>query len=403
MKIVQINAVYGYSSTGRTTKEVHLELMNQGHEAYVFCTNYENETENVYCMGTNVSRKIHGLMSRITGLQGYFSFKATKQLLKKLNYIKPDVVCLRNLHGNYIHVNMLLNYLIKWQISTVIILHDCWLFTGHCCHFIEYNCYRWQQDCGECPAKHKWNNSWFFDRSKKVLCDRRKRFTQLKRLTVIGVSDWVMNECKKSFMKKNAKFLRIYNWIDLDMFTPTKRTKKQTPRVLSVAHAWSDIKGLSDIIDVAKENPTYEFIMVGKMPGNIELPDNINAMGIINDMHELCNQYQNADILLHLSYQETFGKVIVEAMACGVPAIVYNVTAMPELIRKECGRVVEKGDWRSASKALQEIFESGVNHNEIRKFVEENFSKEILIEKTVDAILKTVSDTNGENICSGIY
>lgn len=388
MRVVQINAVYEYSSTGRTTKEIHLELKRRGYQSYVFCTNYEDPFCNVYSMGTKISRGFHGLMSRLTGLQGYYSLGATIKLLRKLDEIKPDVICLRNLHGNYIHVNMLLDYLNKYQIPTVVVLHDCWLFTGHCCHFLEDNCYKWQENCGKCPAKHKWNKSWIFDWSKRVLNDRRKRFTKLNNLTVIGVSDWITDQCKKSFMKTNAQFTRIYNWVDLDTFFPIEKKINRRPRILSVAQVWSKVKGLSDIISVARENPFFDFVMVGKLPDDIELPANIVALGILNDIYKLREQYQNADVLLHLSYQETFGKVIAEALACGTPAIVYDITAMPELIGDGCGKVVHKGDWKSASKALGEVLQTPNNPMNISGFVERNFSKKFLIEQTIDVFLQ---------------
>ena len=37
MKIVQINCVYEYSSTGRTTMEMHEYCMSYGIESHVFC------------------------------------------------------------------------------------------------------------------------------------------------------------------------------------------------------------------------------------------------------------------------------------------------------------------------------------------------------------------------------
>ena len=134
MKVVQINAVYEYSSTGRITMELDLALKKEGWGSYVFCTNKDDPKKGIYCMGTPFSRKAHGFLSRLTGLQGYYSRSATGKMLRQLDKIKPDVVHLGNLHGNYIHVNMLLDYLEKNQIPTVVTLHDCWLFTGHCCH-----------------------------------------------------------------------------------------------------------------------------------------------------------------------------------------------------------------------------------------------------------------------------
>lgn len=395
MKVVQINAVYEYSSTGRITMELDLALKNKGHESYVFCTNREDPENRIYCMGTQFSRKVHGFFSRLTGLQGYYSKAATKKMLERLNDIRPDVVHLGNLHGNYIHVNMLLDYLARNQISTVITLHDCWLFTGHCCHYIEDNCDRWQYGCGKCPAKHKWNKSWFFDRSAKVYKDRKDRFKKLNKLTVVGVSDWITNECRKSFMKENASFCRIYNWIDLNTFVPPKRKQKNCrPKILSVSQGWSDSKGLSDILKIAKKNKDCDFVMVGDMPRDCNIPSNIKVVGTINDVNELVKYYQKADIFLHLSYQETFGKVIAEALACGIPAVVYNVTAMPELIGPGCGIIVPKGDWKSAGKAVRELLTTRKYKQKVdmRNFSEKSFDKKKMIMKKADIVTKAAQD-----------
>lgn len=384
MKVVQINAVYEYSSTGRTTMELNRALKNRGYESYVFCTNQNDEANGIFCMGTSFSRAFHGFLSRLTGLQGYFSHSSTRRMLKKMDEIKPDIVHLRNLHGNFIHINMLLDYLVKNQIATIISLHDCWLFTGHCCHFLEDNCDKWQYGCGKCPAWHKWNKSWFFDRSAKVYRDRKERFTKLKKLAVVGVSDWVTNECRKSFMKENAKFYRIYNWIDLKTFVPWHDGENDRPMILSVAQGWSDVKGLSDIINIARESMDYDFVLVGNIPGGYDIPSNIKAVGTVNDVKELVRYYQKADIFLHLSYQETFGKVIAEALACGTPAVVYDVTAMPELIGSGCGTVVQKGDWKAAAAAIRGLLINEYDEQNIRNFAEDNFDKEKLLNQQIE-------------------
>ena len=396
MKVVQINAVYEYSSTGRITMELDLALKKESCDSYVFCTNKNDPKNGIYCMGTPFSRNIHGFLSRLTGLQGYYSGSATKKMLHQLDEIKPDVVHLGNLHGNYIHVNMLLDYLAKNQIPTVVTLHDCWLFTGHCCHYLEDNCDKWQYGCGKCPAKHKWNKSWFFDRSVKVYADRKARFGKLKSLTVVGVSDWVTNECRKSFMKENARFTRIYNWIDLKTFSPRKRLRHERPRVLSVAQSWSKMKGIYDIIRIASEHPEYDFLLIGEFSESIKIPLNVKLLGVINDVDKLAEQYGQADALLHLSYQETFGKVVAEALACGTPAIVYNVTALPELIGSGCGAVVEKGDWKAAGVALEEVISGTTNSWEAGINVENAFDKDLPVKNEVASIVDTALNNASE-------
>ena len=104
MKVLQINAVYNLSSTGRTTTELHLAMLNKGIDSYVAYskTNKPGDAR-LYHIGSPLDVKLHGLFSRISGEQAYFSHLATKKLIKHIDAVSPDVVHLRNLHGNYIN------------------------------------------------------------------------------------------------------------------------------------------------------------------------------------------------------------------------------------------------------------------------------------------------------------
>ena len=222
MKILQINAVNKISSTGRTSAEMCKYFNTHGDICAVAHSKGPSVDENnEYIIGNKVDVKIHGLMSRISGKQGYFSFKATRDLLKFMDKFNPDIVVLRNLHGNYINLPMLLKYLAEKNIVTVAVLHDCWFFTGKCCHYTLDGCYRWQKGCGNCPSLKKYNVSWFFDRTPEMLKDKKRLFGNIKNLAVVGVSDWLCGEAEKAPVFKNAKVItRIYNWIDTDVFHP---------------------------------------------------------------------------------------------------------------------------------------------------------------------------------------
>lgn len=388
MTIVQINAVYAFSSTGRTTEELHKALLASGHQSYVFCTDTSDTANGIYCVGTVFERKLHAFLSRLTGLQGYFSYHATRKLIVRLRKIKPDVVHLRNLHANFINLKMLLRFLQKEQIPVVITLHDCWLFTGRCCHYLQDNCDKWKTVCKNCPALHRYNSSWFFDRSTKMQRDKQRLFGALPKLAVVGVSDWVLGEAKQSFMAKNASFYRIYNWIDLERFSVKESAQKSetVPTVLCVAQNWSEQKGLYDVISVAEMRPEYDFIMVGELPPSCRLPRNIHAIGAVNDTKALAELYRNASVLLHLSHQETFGKVIAESLACGTPAVVYDTTALPELIGADCGMVVAFGDRDGAATAVDAVLTQPERFcaERCRAFAATNFDKASLIQQQID-------------------
>ena len=140
MKILQVNAVYKIGSTGRNLYELQDEMKKRGIESYIATTHMGTREENCYQIGSPIDWKIHGLLSRITGLQGYYSTKATRNFIQYIKKIEPDVVHLNNVHANYLNLPILFKYLAKKNIVTVITLHDCWFYTGKCTHYTVDGC-----------------------------------------------------------------------------------------------------------------------------------------------------------------------------------------------------------------------------------------------------------------------
>ena len=124
MKIVQINAVYQYSSTGRMTQQLHEYMTAKGIKSYVAAGNVRSNNSDMIKLGSRFEDKLHGLLSRITGRQGYFSLFSTYLLIRKLKKIKPDLIHLGVLHSNCINLPMLLNYIAEKNIPLAITLHE---------------------------------------------------------------------------------------------------------------------------------------------------------------------------------------------------------------------------------------------------------------------------------------
>ena len=218
MKILQINAVIKNKSTGRTVSEVSEAIVKSGNESFIAYGQEKDNNDSSYFIGNLIDHKTHALFSRVFGLPGYFSRAATQGLIKYIEKISPDIVHLHNLHSNYVNINMLLKYLAKKDIATVITLHDCFMFTGKCTHYTAIGCDKWQIECGDCPRKKMDNPSLFFDYTRKMLKDKSDCYKNFNKLGVIGVSNWITNEAKKSILQNATKIKRIYNWIDFDIF-----------------------------------------------------------------------------------------------------------------------------------------------------------------------------------------
>ena len=367
MKIVQINAVYQYSSTGRNVSEFHDYLVTHGHESYKFYSVKNADSLTYDLIGCKIDHKIHALGSRLWGKQGYFSYFASRKLISKLSKLHPDAVILHNLHSNYIHYPSLLRYLAKNNIPTIVVLHDCWFFTGHCCHYTSVNCFKWRTQCEKCPLIHCDNASYFFDHTKSIFKEKQKLFSSISRLGVVGVSEWITSEAKKSPIFSNAKIIRrIYNWIDLKVFYPRDGTAlrmklglKDTDFVaLGVSMSWDNKKGLDVFIELAKAFPTIVIIMIGVI-NNVSLPNNIINVQPTSSMNELAEYYSLADVFLNFSIQETFGKVAAEALACGTPLIVNRSTANPELVCEDCGFIINNNDLDSIMQSIRLIQKRG--------------------------------------------
>lgn len=348
MKIAQINAVCGIASTGRTCVELAQGLEAKGHSSHVFYSYGKNTYPHATRIGNTLDRKLHAVLSRLTGLQGYFSVLPTLRLIRQLKQYQPDAVHLRNLHSNYIHLGMLLKYLAKFDIPTVITLHDCWFFTGKCVHYISVNCRKWQDQCGACPLLHidNVNPTFFFDTTKKCLADKKKWLSAIPRLGVVGVSRWVTEEASSHSILADRDPVTIYNWIDFSTFYPResdlrkKHGLENSFVILVVASLISQTKCLREIKAIAQHMPDkWAVVAIGETTE--PLPENVIHVPQTTNADCLAGYYSMADVCLNTTHFETFGKVTAESMCCGTPVIVYRNTASPELVEEGCGEIVE--------------------------------------------------------------
>lgn len=392
MKVLQVNAVNGILSTGRNCLEIAEFLNEKGIECY---TAYSTgvHTSNSFCISTQAECKYHALMSRITGLQGYWSPLSTRNLLKKIEHINPDIVHLNNLHANYISLTHLLRYLAEHDIATVLTLHDCWFYTGKCTHYTSIACNKWQTGCTGCQKLKDDNKSWFFDRTSKMWNEKKVLFQNIPRLAVIGVSDWITNEAKKSFLSKARIIRRIYNWIDLSIFRQLDRDRIKLKLgflgykiILGVSSEWSAQKGLYHFVELAKLlNDNEKIVLIGNCP-DIPLPKNILSIPATSNLLELAEYYNAADVFLQLSEEETFGKVVAEALACGIPVISIDSTANGELVDNKCGILLNDNKAENIINAVHIIESYGANHYKLpcRVFAEHHFNMNDRIQDYLD-------------------
>lgn len=390
MRIVQINVVSSLS-TGRIALSLCRLAMENGHRALI-CHSRDHAPSDVpsYRIGGKLDTYVHLGLSRLTDRAGFFSRHATKKLIAQLERYQPDLIHLHNLHGYYLNLPLLFDYLRRKDIPVVWTLHDCWAFTGHCAYYTmavdapplqapkrrrarqtTIGCERWTDGCGQCVLRRAYPASWLADQSARNWRDKRKMFSGLRHMVLVTPSEWLRDEVKRSFLKDYPVYV-LPNGLDLESFRPCSDElfmrdvakyyglEKAGGRrlVLSVAAVWDERKGLDDLIGLSRAlGKEYCVAAVGldeyqiaSLPAGTVL--GVKRTGNVND---LCALYTAADVYVSASHEETMGMTLLEALACGTQVICYDATAMPEIVTEEVGEVVALGDISAIADAVRRL------------------------------------------------
>lgn len=398
MKVLQINAVYGFKSTGIIVKDIGNTLINHGDEAYFAYQTSNQDVKNGCQVGNKLGWKWHALYARIFGKQAYASKRATRKLVKWIDEISPDVVHFHNLHSNYIHLNMLCDYLAKKEIPIVITMHDCWYFTGKCSHYAAVKCDKWQTTCGKCPLNKSEQPSLFLDSTAKVLQDKTKRLLKLKNLTLVGCSEWIANEARKSKLQA-ANIQVVYNGVDTSIFTPHDSEVRKELRIennfviLGMADKWY-AKQNREIVEklISSQDETTKIVIVGckdEQKAYFAKFKDVIPLGYIENRNQLADIYAAADVFVNLTRADTLPTVNMESICCGTPVITFDCCGSPELVADDCGYIVREGDCDALLSKIEEVRRSALSFDVMEQ--QKRFDKNECYKKYLD-IYKSVSE-----------
>lgn len=390
MRILYINSVCGVGSTGRIVTDLASAAAVEGNECFIAYG--IGDAKNIDPLRTiKISNPFEyyfsNFLSKATGLTGCYNGLATIRLIQYIEKIQPDMVHMHNLHGYYLNVFKLFNYLRKKNIPIVWTLHDCWAYTGNCSHYSYVGCERWKEACGSCPQKSRYPQTYFFDFSRFLLKRKKEIFTKIGSMYLTTPSKWLAGEVQQSFLKKYP-CLPIYNGMDTAAFDIAESKFKvqnhlQNKKiVLGVANAWGAKKGLFDFYKLSELLPDgYRVVLVGLSDSQLQaLPSNIIGITRTSNIEELVDIYNAADVFVNPSYEETFGMTSIEALLCGVQVVAYNKTALPEVISSKYGVVVEAGDGNGLADAVVRL--QPADRSEVRKtalkYGKENMTKQFM-------------------------
>ena len=382
MKVVQINT-FSYKAAGNIMINLHNTMINEGIESYVaWGRGRKAENNHEYYMNDDLGVKIHGLYTRITDKHGFASVSSTKKLLKWIDNINPDIIHLHCIHGYYINIELLFNYIKEKNIRVIWTQHDCWAFTGHCAYFDAVGCEKWKNGCHNCKQLDTYPSSKIMDNSLWNWNMKKNLFSDIN-MTIVTPCHWLSNIIKNSYLG-NYPIKVIYNGIDTEIFKHTNSLFKEKYHledkkiILGVAGEWTERKGLRDLLKLNEilDLDKYRIVIVGVTnKQKKDLKNNIIALNRTENIQELVDIYSASYIYFNPTYEDNFPTTNLEALACGTPVITYKTGGSPEcIINKKNGAVVNKGDIANV-KSL--ILNNSFNNKDIFDF--NIFSKNSMI------------------------
>ena len=375
-RVLLVNTVCGTGSVGRLVTGLYHTLEDHGYECLVAYGRGSAPSDiRAYRIGTDADMYIHGAMSRLNDRHGFYSRKATLDFIAMVKEYDPDIIHLHNIHGYYLNLEVLFEYLGKCRKKIIWTLHDCWSFTGHCSHFEYIGCTKWMTGCYKCEQLQEYPKSFGVDNSKANYEDKRRLFTGIDDLVIVTPSEWLKDKVRNSFLAEYPVVV-VPTGIDLSAFYPYNETTaddnlifriknelslRNKTILLGVANPWRDRKGLVQFAALEKSlSDRYAIILVGLNEKQIsQLPPNIVGLSRTDSIEELAALYSMADIYVNLTLEDTFPTTNLEALACGTPVITYKAGGSPESLDDTCGVVVERNSIQGVVAAIEKIMTSG--------------------------------------------
>jgi glycosyltransferase involved in cell wall biosynthesis len=225
-------------------------------------------------------------------------------------------------------------------------MHDMWPCTGICHHARE--CDKYHKECHHCP--YLYNGGAKKDLSHQTF-KKKKELYQLSPITFITCSQWLKERAGQSALLEQHPIVHIPNPIKTNLFTPRNKVEARqkcnlpTDKKLILfgsVKITDKRKGIDYFIEsckiLAEKHPelvnNLGVAVYGKESEQLKslVPFQVYALDYISNEKELVNVYNAVDLYVTPSLEENLPNTIMEAMACGIPCVGFNVGGIPEMI-----------------------------------------------------------------------
>ena len=284
-------------------------------------------------------------------------------LVAAVKEFAPDLVVVGNLHGAQWPLQ-LLAALRELDFLTVAYMHDCYLLSGRCAYPGE--CLKYLTGCdSDCPtineypplARNEVAAAWQY---------RRSLFSGSDAIPVATNSQWVLEQARRSFPAFGFAKV-VYLGLDCSVYRPIERNLAR--RLLGLSETefiilfgainFEDRRKGGHILRTVSEalKDRVSFLVFGE---NSKTFKSLKVTGsLVRDFRKMPLLFSAADIYLFTSLEEAFGQTVMEASACGIPVIAFNIGGVGEIaIDKNNALLLNDIDSIAVIELLNEIIDN---------------------------------------------
>lgn len=367
MNILQISTFDNKGGAAKIVWGLRNELEKREHKTSMFVGHKISSASNVYPIPNSFFRRFLSVV-----FASDLDFFQSDCILKTSEYRKADVVHCHNLHGHYFNLSTLQKMAAEKPV--VWTLHDMWAITPHCAHAFSGPL---KKGFYQCPSRNiypsiLWPNE-------KYLQWRKTEMYESGSFEIVVSSHWLEQKVKASILG-NQPLTFIYYGIDNTIFK--KYPKEKTRRNLSLPldkkiiifvadggknNVWKGQQYIQNVMDYFHRDEHVLFLCIGGNHNDQKLSDNkIKYIPFISDKSLLAQYYSASDVLPLSSLAENLPLVILEAMACGVPVVGFDVGGVKEaIVHKKNGYIAKYKNTKDLIRGINYIF--NLNKEELEK------------------------------------
>lgn len=290
---------------------------------------------------------------------GFRSGHATKIAMNAIKSFRPNIVHIHNVHGSYINIDKIADYLLCLKSKIVWTLHDEWSVTGRCGY--PFECQAWKAGCRKCLYRSNYPRV-VFSQSSKFYIKKRKLFRKLIDAGTVFVSpsQWLLDIFLSCYPSARAQIIR--NGIDLNIFNINGPKNQDVIRfaghrkVIGGASVAAS-KGGDYFAKIAKkvDSAKYCVVVAGAKQTELVSP-NLLYLKKLNSQREMAAYYRSIDVLVSPTQSDNFPTAHLESLSCGSPVLTFKVGGAAEMLEEQInGYSVPLNDLDALMKKLNEM------------------------------------------------